>query len=93
MVVIKKAINHFVDFHKGKVNIFLHIVGFAGVFYSIYIMNWIWFAVSLLILEAGHIYNHLVGIKTYDFRLKVNVCRLIIFLVVIAGFYFLSTLW
>lgn len=28
---IRDAINHFLDFHKGTLNIILHIIGFAGI--------------------------------------------------------------
>ena len=87
---IKKAINHFLDFHKGIVNIILHIIGFAGLFYSIYKLDWVLFTVFLIVLEIGHIYNHISGIKKYDFRFKINFWRILIFLVVVTFFYFLS---
>ena len=90
--MIKKAINHFLDFHKGLVNIILHIIGFAGLFYSIYILNWILFAVFLLVVEIGHVYNHITGIKRYDFRLNVIFWRVVIFIAVVAAFYFTSKL-
>ncbi len=44
--MIKKAINHFLNFHKGAVNIILHVIGIVGFFYSIYKLNWLLFAVS-----------------------------------------------
>ncbi len=46
-MLIKKAVNHFIDFHKGTINIILHVIGFIGIFYSIYILNWILFAFPL----------------------------------------------
>ena len=91
--MIKKAINHFIGFHKGSVNIILHIVGFTGLFYSIYKLNWILFALFLLVVEIGHVYNHIFGIKKYDFRLKVTIWRILIFVIVVALFYFASKLF
>jgi ABC-type multidrug transport system permease subunit len=87
---IKGAIKHFIDFHKGAVNIILHIIGFAGIFYSIYKLDWLLFVVSFVVVEIGHIYNHFAGIKKYDFRFKVILWRLLIFLTVIAAFYFIT---
>ena len=91
--MIKKAVNHFIEFHKGSVNIVLHIIGFAGLFYSIYKLNWILFTVFLIVVEIGHIYNHIVGVKKYDFRLKVIFWRVLIFITVVAAFYFTSKLF
>lgn len=71
---MKNAVNHFVDFHKGAVNIILHLIGFAGLFYSIYRLNWILFTASFIVVEAGHVYNHITGLKKYDFRLSVTFC-------------------
>ena len=68
---VKKAIHHFIHFHKGTVNIVLHILGFAGIFYSIIESDWLLFALSFIVVEAGHVYNHIAGIKKYDFRLTV----------------------
>ena len=90
-MLIKKAINHFLDFHKGFINIILHMIAIAGLFYSIYKLNWLLFAVFLVILESGHIYNHIAGIKKYDFRIKVNLFRTLIFLIMVIVFYFLSS--
>ena len=92
-MLIKKAINHFLDFHSGYVNIILHIVGFAGFFYSVYKLDWILFSVFLIVVEIGHIYNHIAGIKKYDFRLKVNFWRILVFIAVVAIFYFTSKLF
>ena len=91
--MIKKAINHFIEFHKGSVNIALHIVGFAGLFYSIYKLNWLLFAVFLIVVEIGHVYNHIAGIKKYDLRLTITIWRILIFIVVVALFYFTSKLF
>ena len=89
-MVIRNAIKHFLDFHKGTVNIILHIIGFAGIFYSIYKLDWLLFAISFIVVEIGHVYNHFTGIKKYDFRPRVIFWRLIIFLTVLAAFYFVS---
>ena len=91
--MIKKAINHFIEFHRGGVNITLHIIGFAGLFYSIYKLDWLLFAVFLIVVEIGHIYNHIAGIKKYDFRLTVTIWRILIFVAVVALFYFASKLF
>ena len=88
---IKKATDHFLEFHKGTLNIVCHIIGFVFLFYSLYKLNWLLFAVSLLLLEAGHIYNHFAQIKEYDLRPKVNAWRIFLFLVLV-GFFYLITL-
>lgn len=88
--MIKNAINHFLNFHKGAVNIILHIIGFAGLFYSIYKVNWILFGIFLIILEFGHVYNHIVGIEKYDFRPKIIFWRVTIFIVVVILFFLIS---
>lgn len=90
MNTIAKAVNFFGDFHKGAVNRLAHIIGFAGLFYSVYKVDWKLFAVFLVILEGGHVYNHFVGIKPYDFRLKVTFWRVSIFLAVVGAFYLFS---
>lgn len=88
-MIIKKVISHFLDFHRGFVNIGLHIIGFAGLFYSIYKLDWLLFSLFLIVLESGHFYNHLAGIKKYDFRLEVFFWRAFIFIVVVVLFYLL----
>jgi hypothetical protein len=90
MSTIKNAINRFITFHKGLVNIFSHIVGFVGLFYSIYKLDWILFGVSIVILETGHVYNHVTGIEPYDFRPKVLFWRVTVFIAVIMVFLFIS---
>jgi hypothetical protein len=81
--MIKSAVSHFLEFHKGGVNIAAHVIGFAGIFYSIYMMEWLLFALFLIVLEFGHLYNHSVGIKQYDFRPKVIFGRATLFIVVV----------
>ncbi|TSC77642.1 MAG: hypothetical protein G01um101424_265 [Parcubacteria group bacterium Gr01-1014_24] len=88
--MIKQAINHFLHFHKGKVNIVLHILGFLGVFYSIYKLNWVMLAIFIVIVEIGHIYNHFIGIEKYDFRPRIIFWRVIIFILVLVAFFFIS---
>ena len=89
-MLTRKALNHFFEFHRGIVNITLHIIGFAGIFYSLYKLDWLLFAVFLVIVEAGHIYNHIVGIKKYDLRPGVLFWRVLIFLAVVLSFYLLA---
>jgi len=89
-MLTRKALNHFLDFHRGSINIILHIIGFAGIFYSLYKLDWLLFAVFLVIVEAGHIYNHIVGIKKYDIRPGVIFWRVLIFLTVVVSFYLLN---
>jgi hypothetical protein len=86
----KHAVEHFFAFHKGPLNIVLHVVGFAGLFYSIYKMDWVMFGIFLFIVEVGHIYNHFVGIEKYDFRPKILFWRVTIFIVVVGLFFLLS---
>ena len=88
----KKALTHFIRFHKGTVNIALHIVGFAGVFYSIQILNWLLFAFSLMVVESGHVYNHFAGIKSYESSRQINFWRVTTFLILVAVFYLISKL-
>jgi hypothetical protein len=87
---IDEALSHFTDFHSGTVNIVVHIIGFLGLFYSIYIFNWVLFAVSILVLESGHVYNHVAGIKPYDFRPKTIFWRVVIFIAVVVAAYLVS---
>ena len=87
---IRKALNHFIDFHKGVVNIILHVVGFAGFFYSIYLLDWLLFAVSFIIVESGHLFNHFTGIKKYEDNWRINLWRLAIFIAVVSAFYVIS---
>ena len=87
MDTIKNALNFFDEFHRGAVNRVAHVVGFVGLFYSVYKLDWKLFALFLIILEGGHVYNHLAGIKPYDFRPKVTFWRVSIFLGVVGAFY------
>jgi hypothetical protein len=91
-MLIQKAINHFVEFHKGWINILLHILGFVGIFYSVYRLSWLMFAVSFVVLESGHWYNHFVGKQKYESNLKVNAWRLVIFVTTVIAMYWISRL-
>lgn len=77
---VQSALIFFRRFHRGRVNTALHLIGFAGVFASLWMLDWRGFAAALLILESGHIYNHLRGIEIYDLRLKILMLRLAFFL-------------
>lgn len=90
MQKIKNILKHFTAFHKGPVNIVLHTVGFAGLFYSIYELNWMLLAIFLIILEIGHVYNHVTGTEPYDFRPKVIFWRVTIFIAVVVIFFLAS---
>lgn len=87
MNMFKKAITHFFEFHQGVVNVVGHIIGFLGIFYSIYTLDWILFAVFLVVLEFGHVYNHVAGIKKYDFRPHVAFWRVVLFVFAVVFFY------
>lgn len=89
-MLVAKAIHHFIGFHKGVVNIMVHVIGFLGLFYGIYSLNWVLFAASMLVLESGHVYNHFAGVKPYDFRPKVIAWRVIIFIAVVLLAYVIS---
>ena len=88
--MIKNAIKFFINFHKGFVNILLHIIGFLIIFYSIYKFNWLLFTLGLVILEFGHFYNHLAKIEPYDFRPKIIIYRIAVFIVIVLIFFFIS---
>jgi len=50
----------FTDFHKGTVNIFLHIISFAVMFYGLVIKDTLLVILGLAVIdELGHIYNYL----------------------------------
>ena len=90
MKYITASINYFLNFHKGLVNIVLHVIGFLGIFYSIAVLDWKMFTLFLVIVEVGHFYNHLAGIERYDFRPQVVFWRLVIFIAVILTFFLIS---
>lgn len=82
---VRKALQFFFHFHRGTVNITLHVLGFALLIYAVFMMDWILFSVSLILIESGHIYNHIAKIEPYDFRPHVCFWRVTIF----CGFVFL----
>ncbi len=90
--VIKKAVTHFIDFHQGGVNIATHAIGFCLLFYSIYVLDWRLFALSILVLESGHVYNHLIGLRPYNFKLSILLWRGFLFMILVATFYLVTWL-
>jgi hypothetical protein len=87
---IKPAVKHFKTFHKGWINIIAHIIGFGLTIYSVIRADWLLFAISIIILESGHFYNHFAGIKKYDFRPRIIIWRIIVFAIVVILFYILA---
>ena len=54
----------FTDFHKGTVNIILHIVSFTTLFYGLAIKDVPLVVLGIAVIdELGHIYNYLVLFK------------------------------
>ncbi len=50
----------FTDFHKGAVNIVLHVISFAVMFYGLAVKDvWLTILGLAVIDELGHIYNYL----------------------------------
>ena len=66
----------------------MHIVGFALLIYSLFILSWQLFALSIVIIEGGHVYNHIRGIEPYDFRPKVCFWRTFAFIVFTLAVFF-----
>ena len=60
----------FVHFHQGVVNILLHAIGFFVCFYALWQQDILLFALGVVMLESGHIYNHFAGLQKYDFRFQ-----------------------
>ena len=87
---IKQAFNFFDEFHQGAVNRVAHVIGFAGLFYSVYKLDWKLFALFLIIWEGDLSYNHFADVKVYDVRPKVALWRVFTFPAVVAGFYLIS---
>lgn len=89
---IAQALRFFFRFHQGVVNIVLHVLGFIVCGYSIWQLDLKVFIASLLILESGHIYNHVTGIQQYDLRPKVFFWRALIFGLLVCAFYFFKNI-
>ncbi len=54
----------FTDFHKGTVNIILHIISFAVMFYGLAIKDILLVILGIAVIdELGHIYNYLIVYK------------------------------
>ena len=92
MNYLTQAKNFFLNFHKGKVIIVLHVIGFVLVFVSVYMLDYILFALSLIVLESGHVYNHIRKIKPYDFRPRTLFWRIVSFAALVLVFYFATLL-
>jgi hypothetical protein len=90
MKAVADNINFFLRLHKGRLNIFLHLLGFAGVIFSLWRLDWGGFAASFLVLEFGHLYNHVRDIEVYDFRPRVLALRLFFFLLFTFAVYGIS---
>ncbi len=86
--MLKKAVSHFFNFHKGAVNIALHVVGFLLLIYSLVVSNRLLFGTSLIVIELGHVYNHYMGIEAYDTRPKIIFWRVSIFCALVVLFYY-----
>lgn len=51
----------FTDFHKGTVNISLHLISFAVLFYGLAVKNTFLVILGLAVIdELGHIYNYFI---------------------------------
>ncbi len=54
----------FTDFHKGSVNIVLHLISFAVMFYGLAVKDvWLMILGLAVIDELGHLYNYLFVFK------------------------------
>ena len=54
----------FTDFHKGTVNIILHIISFTVMFYGLAIKDTFLVILGLAVIdELGHVYNYLIRFK------------------------------
>ncbi len=54
----------FTDFHKGTVNIFLHVISFSVMFYGLTIKDTFLVIVGLAVIdELGHLYNYFILFK------------------------------
>ena len=80
MKMIFSGVNYFLDFHKGTINIILHILGLGGLLYSIHEQKLTIFIAALIILESGHLYNHFTGIKKYNLRWSILFWRVVVFI-------------
>jgi len=54
----------FTDFHKGTVNIILHLISFTVMFYGLAVKNTLLVFIGLCVIdEFGHIYNYFIRFK------------------------------
>ena len=65
---IEISLRGFLNFHTGIINILIHAIGIALAIYGVWRMNWVLIIIAPIIMEIGHAYNHMRGIKTYPFK-------------------------
>jgi|SRR3989344_5217420 len=54
----------FTDFHRGTINIILHIISFTVMFYGLAVKNTFLVIIGLVVIdEFGHLYNYFVRFK------------------------------
>jgi hypothetical protein len=78
------SLKGFLQFHKGILNICIHAIGIALAVYGVWQNNWFLIVVAPLIMETGHIYNHVRRIKPYPVSvLPLQLATYIVFLFVV----------
>lgn len=55
----------FLKFHKGVLNILIHVIGILLAIYGVWISSWPLIVVAPIVMEFGHLYNHLRKIEPY----------------------------
>ncbi len=79
----------FTDFHKGMVNIILHVISFSVMFYGLAVKDTLLVILGVAVIdELGHIYNYLIlykrnpkyGIRMVPYQLFYAAIGLIILL-------------
>ncbi|MEI2696165.1 MAG: hypothetical protein V9E90_13935 [Saprospiraceae bacterium] len=79
----------FTDFHKGTVNIILHIISFAVMFYGLAIKDTLLLILGIAVIdELGHLYNYFIlfnrnpkyGIRMVPYQILFAIIALIILL-------------
>lgn len=58
------------DWHKNKTNIFLHIIALIILIYGVWIKNWMWMAIALVVAGLGHAIQSLTSEKAKPKRRK-----------------------
>ena len=79
----------FTDFHKGTVNIILHIISFAVMFYGLAVKDTLLVILGITVIdEFGHLYNYFIifkrdpryGIKMVPYQILYGTIGLLILL-------------